>query len=54
MLAVKEFTWIGGRPLDPIGEPEELDVVPEVANLKEILLNDDGDDDRIPSSQQVK
>lgn len=45
--------WIGGRPLDPIGEPVELDQVPAVADLLQILLNDDGDDDRIPESQQV-
>jgi hypothetical protein len=54
VLAVNDFMWIGGRPLDPIGEPVELDLVPEVANLKSILLIDDGDDDRIPSSQQVE
>lgn len=53
VLAVKDFMWIGGRPLDPIGEPIELDDVPAAVELLEILLNDDGDDDRIPSSQQV-
>ena len=53
VLSVKEFEWIGGRPLDTIGEPADLDAEPEVLTLLEIFLNDDGDADRIPESQQV-
>ena len=53
VLAVKAFEWIGGRPLDTIGEPAELDTEPEVLALLQIFLNNDGDEDRIPPSQQV-
>ena len=53
VLAVKAFEWIGGRPCDAIGDPADLDAEPEVVALLHILLNEDGDEHRIPQSQQV-
>jgi hypothetical protein len=53
-MTVKAFEWIGGRPLDPIGEPVYLDTEREVVTLLQVLLSNDGDEDRIPASQQVR
>lgn len=53
-MTVKVFEWIGGRPLDSIGEPVYLDTETEVVTLLQVLLNNDGDEDRIPESQQVR
>ena len=39
---------------DTIGEPADLKAEPEVVTLLQIFLNHDGDEDRIPASQQVR
>ena len=36
------------------GEPADLNFDPEVVRLLNVLLNDDGDEDRIPEHQQMK
>jgi len=54
VLAVEAFEWIGGRPCDAVGEPANLNAEPEVVTLLQILLNEDGDEHRIPQSQQVR
>jgi len=46
--------WIGGGYYEAIGEPADLSAEPDVIKLLHIFLNDDGDQDRIPESQNTR